>query len=79
MCVPPPKLTLPPPLASECAPTPGTKGRLGGHTCLRVRGRVSPTTGEKLSTLPTLWTRVFCYIDVQEFPFAAGAAGRAEG
>jgi hypothetical protein len=44
-----------PPLASECAPPPGTKGG-GGHNRLRVRGGgvPVPATGEKLSNLPTL-------------------------
>jgi hypothetical protein len=46
-----------PSLASECAPPPEPK-RGGGHTRLRrgVGGVPIPTTGEKLSTLPTLWT-----------------------
>ncbi len=49
------RLSPTPSLASDCAPPPGTKA--GGHTLLRVRveGVPIPTTGEKLSTLPTLW------------------------
>ncbi len=42
--------------ASECALPPGPKG--GGHTRLRLKGwgspNSTPTTGETLSTLPTL-------------------------
>jgi hypothetical protein len=48
--------TLPPPLslASECAPPPEPKG-WGTLACgLGVGGVPIPTTGEKLSTLPTL-------------------------
>ncbi len=45
-----------PSFASECAPPPEPKGGGGGlHTRLRVRGCGSPT-GEKLITLPTLWS-----------------------
>ncbi len=44
-----------PSLASECAPPPGTKGA-STHACgWGVEGVPIPTTGEKLSTLPTLW------------------------
>ncbi len=44
-----------PSLASECAPPPGTKG-VGRLSCGWGGGGVPiPTTGEKLSTLPTLW------------------------
>ncbi len=41
--------------ASESALPPEPKG--GGHTRLRLKGWGSPipTTGETLSTLPTLW------------------------
>jgi hypothetical protein len=49
-------------LASVCAPPPGTRlGGGGGYTRLRVRGWGSPipTTGEKLSTLPTLWLTLY--------------------
>jgi hypothetical protein len=37
-------LSHPPPLTSECAPPPGTKG--GGHTRLRVRGWGSPNSDD---------------------------------
>ncbi len=44
-------------LASECASPPEPKGRGGGTVaCGRGGGVVPiPTTGENLSTLPTLW------------------------
>ncbi len=46
-----------PSLASECAPPPVTKGE-GAHSLAwgcGVGGVPIPTTGEKLSSLPTLW------------------------
>jgi hypothetical protein len=41
-----------PSLACECAPPPGTSG--AGTLAGRLGGVPIPTTGEKLSTLPTL-------------------------
>ncbi len=46
-----------PSLASECAPPPRAKGGGGTLACgLGIGGVPIRTTGEKLSTLPTLWT-----------------------
>ncbi len=53
-----------PSAASECALPPGPKGG-GAHSpaAKGVGGVPIPTTGETLSTLPTLWARHFIQMD----------------
>ncbi len=51
--------------ASECAPPPYQ--RVGGHTRLLLKGGGGvpiPTTGETLSTLPTLWYEPIPHADI---------------
>ncbi len=48
--------TLPPPLASECAPPPQTKGK--GHTRLRVRVWGSPNSDDWRKSLALCYSVV---------------------